>query len=195
MAERMRQAGQGPALKNEVLTETVRRLPKQGVWLCVTRRFSLAGGGETDGSAVVLAAIGEKGERLLTLSSADDGEYDGLLNAFAQELVLCGEAPQEIRAGDDLSEEILGRFCRTVGIMLKRENEPTPLREAEWQSEHPEAGEKGAETDGFFVILMQLRDEEFARMPQDLSERLLEMGEKGLAPKKLVERIKALCIS
>ena len=193
MAEWMRQAERGPELENEVLTETVRRLPKQGVWTCGTRRFSLDGGEGTD-AAVILAANGEKGERLMTLSSADDGAYEGLLSAFAQELVLRGEGPQEIRAGDDLSGEILERFCRTVGIALKREKEAT-FREAEWQSEHPEAGEKAAETDSFFVILMQLRDEEFARMPRDLAERLIEMSEKGLAPKKLAERIRALCIT
>jgi hypothetical protein len=190
MAEQKRQQERGPELENEVLTETVRRLPKQGVWHCGTRRFSLAAGEEE--GAVILAAAGEKKERLLTLSSADDGKYDGLLNAFAQELVLRGEGPQEIRAGDELSEEILGRFCRTVGITLKREKDLTVFRETEWQSEHPEAGEKGAEADPFFRILMQLRDEEFARMPRDLAERLLEMSEKGLAPKKLEERIQAL---
>jgi hypothetical protein len=192
MTEQKRQMERGPELENEVLTETVRRLPKQGVWHCGTRRFSLAGGEEAEG-AVILAAAGEKKERLLTLSSADDGEYDGLLNAFAQELVLRGEGPQEICAGDELSEEILGRFCRTVGITLKREKDLAVFRETEWQSEHPEAGLKGAETDPFFRILMQLRDEEFARMPRDLAERLLEMSEKGLAPKKLEERIRALC--
>ena len=192
MAEWKRQAEQGPELENEVLTETVRRLPKQDVWACGTRRFSLDSGEETE-AAVILAVRGEKGERLMTLSSADDGTYEGLLSAFAQELVLQGEGPREIRAGDDLSGEILGRFCRTVGIALKREKEAAPFREAEWQSEHPEAGEKAAETDSFFVILMQLRDEEFARMPRDLAERLLKMSEKGLAPKKLADRIRALC--
>ena len=192
MAEQKRQRERGPELENEVLTETVRRLPKLGIWHCGTRRFSLAGGEEA-GGAVILAAVGEKKERLLTLSSADNGEYDGLLNAFAQDLVLRGEGPQEICAGDDLSEEILSRFCRTVGITLKREKDLTVFRETEWQSEHPEAGEKGAEADPFFLILMQLRDEEFARMPRDLSERLLEMSEKDLAPKNLGERIRVLC--
>ena len=195
MAELKKQPEHGPELENEVLTETVRRLPKQGAWTCGTRRFSLDGGEET-GAAVILAVSGEKGERLMTLSSADDWAYEGLLSAFAQELVLRGEGPQEIRAGDELSGEILGRFCRTVGITLKREKEAAAMfREAEWQSEHPEAGEKAIESDSFFVILMQLRDEEFARMPRDLAERLMKMSEKGLAPKKLAERIRALCIT
>ena len=39
---------------------------------------------------------------------------------------------------------------------------------------------------------MQLRDEEFARMPQDLAVRLQRMSERGLAPKKLAERIRTL---
>ena len=66
------------------------------------------------------------------------------------------------------------------------------FRDAVWLSEHPENGEKGAEKDPFFLILMQLRDEELARMPQDLAERLQRMSERGLAPKKLAERIRTL---
>ena len=64
--------------------------------------------------------------------------------------------------------------------------------DAVWLSEHPETGKKGAEKDPFFLILMQLRDEELARMPQDLAERLQTMSERGLAPKKLAERIRTL---
>ena len=30
-------------------------------------------------------------------------------------------------------------------------------------------------------------------MPRDLAQRLLDMSEKGLAPKKLAERIRTLC--
>ena len=193
MAERGENTAQGPKLENEVLIETVRRLPKQGAWFCGTRRFALGGSGDAEDAAVILAAVSEKNERLMTLSAAGDGGYDSILLSFAQELVLRGEGPQEIRAEDRLSEEILGSFCRTVGITLKRDSEAAHFRDAEWQSEHPEAGEKGAETDPFFRILLQLRDEEFARMPRDLAERLLKMNEQGLAPKKLAERIQTLC--
>ena len=193
MAEREENRAHGPELENEVLIETVRRLPKQGVWYCGTRCYALGSGGDTGDTAVILAAVGDRKERLLTLSSADDGRYDSLLKSFAQALVLRGEGPQEIRAEDDLSEEILDSFCRTVGITLKRDREAAPFRDAEWQSEHPETGEKGAEADSFFQMLLRLHDEEFARMPRDLAERLLKMSEEGLAPKKLAERIQMLC--
>ena len=193
MAERGKKTAQGPELENEVLIETVRRLPKQGVWYCGTRCYALGSGEDAGDTAVILAAVGDRKERLLTLSSADDGCYDSLLQSFAQALVLRSEGPQEIRAEDDLSEEILDSFCRTVGITLKRDKGAAPFRDAEWQSEHPETGEKGAEADSFFQILLRLRDEEFARMPRDLAERLLKMSEEGLAPKKLAERIQTFC--
>ena len=192
MAEGKTLMTQGPELENEVLTETVRRMQKQGIWFCGTRRFSLSGEGD-DSAAVILAAVSPNGERLLTFSSGDDGAYDSLLQPFAQALVLRGEAPQEIRAEDALSERILGRFCRTVGISLNQETENRHFGDAEWLSDLPGSGKQSAETDSFFQILMQLRDEEFARMPQDLAQRLLEMSEKNLAPKKLAERIQTLC--
>lgn len=192
MAERTDLSEQGPELENEVLTETVRRLPKQGAWVCGTRRFSLGSGEAEEGAAVILAVAGEKRERLLTLSSADDGVYDRLLQAFALALAERAEAPEILRTEDELSERILGRFCNRAGIALRRKTGRKLFRDAVWLSEHPETGEKGAEKDPFFHILMQLRDEELARMPQDLAERLQTMSERGLAPKKLAERIRTL---
>ena len=141
---------------------------------------------------VILAAVNERRERLLTLSSADGGGYEDLLQGFAEALAERGEAPESIRTEDELSERILGRFCNRTGIVLRRKTGRKLFRDAVWLSEHPETGEKGAEKDPFFHILMQLRDEELARMPQDLAERLQTMSERGLAPKKLAERIRTL---
>ncbi|MBQ2159242.1 MAG: hypothetical protein II442_03785, partial [Oscillospiraceae bacterium] len=92
MAVRTVLSEQGPKLENEVLTETVRRLPKQGVWTCGARRFSLGSGKEP--GAVILAAVNERHERLLTLSSADGGGYEDLLQGFAEALAERGEAPE-----------------------------------------------------------------------------------------------------
>ena len=192
MAENRRRAEQGPELKNEVLTETVRRMPKQGVWFCGTRRFSLSDD-RAEAGAVILAAVSGNGERLLTLSSADDGSWESLLQPFAEALVQRGEAPEEIRAEDERSERILENFCRAVGIRLSGGSGERRPGDAEWQSDLKGTGKESAETDSFFLILLQLRDEEFARMPRDLARRLLDMNEKGLAPKKLAERIRALC--
>lgn len=193
MAEDRQRWEQGPELENEVLTETIRRMPRQGVWFCATRRFPLGTDEKTDGAAVILAAVDRDGDHLLTLSSADDGSYDGLLQPFAEAIALRGEAPSEIRAEDTLSERILVRFCRAEGILLSRETETGHFGEAEWQSDLYRQGKESAEADSFFLILLQLRDEEFARMPKDLAQRLLKMSGKGLAPKKLAERIQALC--
>ena len=190
MAVRTVLSEQGPKLENEVLTETVRRLPKQGVWTCGARRFSLGSGKEP--GAVILAAVNERRERLLTLSTADGGGYEDLLQGFAETLAERGEAPEILRTEDELSEQILAGFCKCTGIALRRKTGRKLFRDAVWLSEHPETGEKGAEKDPFFLILMQLRDEELARMPQDLAERLQTMSERGLAPKKLAERIRAL---
>ena len=190
MAARTVLSEQGPKLENEVLTETVRRLPKQGVWTCGARRFSLGSGKEP--GAVILAAVNERRERLLTLSTADGGGYEDLLQGFAEALAERGEAPEILRTEDELSERILAGFCKCTGIALRRKTGRKLFRDAVWLSEHPETGEKGAEKDPFFLILMQLRDEEFARMPQDLAERLQRMSERGLAPKKLAERIRTL---
>ncbi len=183
---------QGPELENEVLTETIRRIEKRGVWTCGARRFSLGSGEAAEDAAVIMAVVNARHERLLTLSSADDGIYDRLLQAFALALSERGEAPELIRTEDDLSERILGRFCSRTGITLRRKTGRKLFRDAVWLSEHPETGQKGAASDPFFLILMQLRDEELARMPQDLAERLLTMSERGLAPKKLAERIRTL---
>ena len=190
MAARTVLSEQGPELENEVLTETVRRLPKQGVWTCGARRFSLGSGKEP--GAVILAAVNERRERLLTLSTADGGGYEDLLQGFAEALAERGEAPEILRTEDELSEQILAGFCKCTGIAMRRKTGRKLFRDAVWLSEHPETGEKGAEKDPFFLILMQLRDEEFARMPQDLAERLQRMSERGLAPKKLAERIRTL---
>ena len=185
-----------PVFENDILRERIRTIPQKGFWVCASRRFPLTGDAEwkAENAAILLAAVRENGERVLTLSTADDGCYRDLLFSFAREVACHPPCPKEIRAEDSFCLSLLDDFCRKTGIYLIQEHEPKVLKDIEWLIEKPASREESGQTDSFFCILLRLRDEEFSRMPRDLAERLLSMYEKGFAPEALARRIRSLCL-
>ena len=183
-------------MRNEVLRERIRRMPKDGTWYC--RLFSLPGGsvfmqGRPMGKTFwMLAALDETDSVVLTVAADEKEPVVELEESLAEALLSVERCPKEISADSKACAVLLREFCAEAAIDLTVKPQDTSFSDRGVVELLSTARDTITIHDSFCEILLQLRDEELLRMPQDLVQTLIRMEGSGTVPHVLAVRIRRL---